>query len=160
MSTKKRQFWQQRLAESRAELLAVLNMLQPVQWQSPVFSEGDTWSVSTVVAHLIESERAMSIHIHRIRKGEETVPEGFDIDRWNAGLKERIDDQHAHDLIALLQATRAKTLEVMASLKDEEWALTGRHPRRGAITVEQYYETMADHELGHARDIRQAIGVE
>ncbi|MEZ4663281.1 MAG: hypothetical protein R2911_37525 [Caldilineaceae bacterium] len=33
-----------------------------------------------------------------------------------------------------------------------------RHPSRGVITVEQYYETMYGHELMHGADIRQAVG--
>ncbi len=150
-------YWTQKLAESRAALQEVLNSLTPEQWQTPVFSEGDVWTVATVVGHLVENERGMSIHVHKIRKGEPTVPEGFDLERWNAGVKERMGEPTPQELLAAMEQTRARTLAVMESLQEEEWALTGRHPSRGVITVEQYYETMHLHELAHTEDIRRAL---
>lgn len=159
MTTSKLAAYQAQLAASRRELLTLLEGLTPAQWQAPVFSEGDTWSVTTVVAHLAENERGMSIHVHKIRKGEETIPPDFDLTRWNAGVKKRTGEQTPAELLALLATTRAKVLEVMASLKEEDWTRTGRHPSRGLITIEQYYETMAGHELTHAQDIRKALGL-
>ncbi|MCB0105959.1 MAG: DinB family protein [Caldilineaceae bacterium] len=158
MSADKKLLWQTNLAESRAALSALLNGLTAEQWAAPVFSEGDTWTVKTVVSHLLDSERGMSIQVHKIRKGEETVPENFDLARWNAGVQKRVGDVAPAELIANLEATRAKTLEVMNSLRDEEWTRSGRHPARGIITIEQYYETIHGHELGHTADIAKALG--
>ncbi|MEZ4735355.1 MAG: DinB family protein [Caldilineaceae bacterium] len=159
MSAERKAHWQQKLAESRAALLALLNALQPAQWDQPVFSEGDTWTVTTVVSHLLDSERGMSIQIHKTRKGEETIPEGFDINRWNAGVQKRVGTLSPAELLAALEATRAKTLDVMNSLQEEDWARTGRHPTRGLITIEQYYETIHGHELIHAEDMKRALGL-
>lgn len=150
--------WKRKLAQSRAELMAALEGLSPAEWETPVYSEGDTWTVATVVGHLVDSERGMSIHVHKIRKGQPTIPEDFDVERWNAGVKERIGARTPEELLALLERVRAKTLEVMASLQEPEWSLTGRHPSRGVITVEQYYETIHGHERMHAADIRKALG--
>ncbi len=143
MSNKKIQHWQEKLAKSRAELRRLLDALDPMQWKTPIFGEGETWTVKTVVGHLIDSERSMSIHVHKIRKGEETLPESFDLDRWNAGIHERMGERSTDELMAGLEATREKTLSVLSSIQEDEWALTGRHPSRGKISVEQYYETMA-----------------
>jgi hypothetical protein len=99
----------------------------------------------------------MSIHVHKIRKGEPTLPDNFDLNRWNAGVAGRVGETTPEELLTLLASTRTKTLAVMNSLSDEEWSLSGRHPSRGVITIEQYYETMAGHDLGHANDIRKAI---
>ena len=159
MTTDKKAVWREKLAQARQELLTLLNSLTPDQWNSSVFSENETWTVATVVSHLIDGERGMSIQIHKTRKGEPTVPEGFDINRWNAGVKKRIGDLSPAELLASLESTRAKTLEGLESLQDAEWALTGRHPTRGIITIEQYYETIAGHDLGHAHDIKQALAL-
>ncbi len=148
---------QQQLAESRAALLALLNALEPTQWAVPVFSEGDPWTVSTLVGHLNESERGMSIQIHKTRKGVETIPPDFDLDRWNAGLKARIGTPGPAELLDQLAATRAKTLEMMETLIPEDWSRTGRHPSRGLITIEQYYETIYGHERTHTADIQRAL---
>lgn len=151
--------WQQTLAEARQQLLALLTSLTPAQWESVTFSEGEPWTVATVVSHLIDGERGMSIQIHKTRKGEPTIPEGFDLNRWNAGVKKRVGNLSPAELLEALTATRAKTLEGLATLTEEEWSLTGRHPSRGVITIEQYYETIAGHDLLHARDIKQALGL-
>ena len=157
MSIKKVQHWQEKLTESRTELRRVLAALTPAHWTHPVFSEGETWTVKTVVGHLIDTERGMSIHVHKTRKGEPTLPENFDLDRWNAGIHERMGERSAEELLAGLEATREKTLSVLASIREDEWDLTGRHPSRGVITIEQYYETIHVHELSHARDINRAL---
>ncbi len=152
------QTYQVRLAEARQELLTLLQSLTPEQWQTTVFSDAD-WTVNTLVAHLIESERGMSIQIHKTRKGEETVPEDFDLDRWNAGVRKRMGELSTEQLFEQLDKTRARTLEGMATLTDAEWALTGRHPGEGMVTIEQYYQIMADHERLHMQHIRDAVGL-
>ncbi len=158
MSDNKSAQWQQKLADSRAALLALLNQLNEEQWQTPVFSEGEPWTVRTVVSHLIDGERGMSIQIHKIRKGEEATPPDFDLTRWNAGVQKRVGDLTPTELMAALEATRARTLDGMATLQAHEWALTGRHPARGMITVDQYYETIHGHELAHTADMQEALG--
>ena len=141
-------------------MLDFLAGLEPSQWETIVFREGNDWTVHTIVGHLIDSEKGMSIHVHKIRKGAETIPEGFDLERWNAGVKQRVGTPMPDELLASLKATRTKALEIMATLKDDEWALTGRHPSRGVITVEQYYETMYGHELMHTNDMKQVLGMQ
>lgn len=149
--------WTAALAESRAALLETLNTLSPEQWETVVYGEGDQWTVSTIIGHLIDSERGMSIHVHKIRKGEETLPEGFDLERWNAGVKKRVGNPSPAELLAGLEATRARTLQGLDSLQEGEWELTGRHPSRGIITVEQYFETIAGHEAMHLHHIKDAV---
>lgn len=159
MSSERRAHWKGKLGESREALLTLLDSLSPEQLQTPVFAEGDTWTVATVLAHLVESERGMSIHVHKIRKGEATIPDDFDLERWNAGLTRRTGDVAPEELMASAVVTRARTLEVMESLEDSEWGLTGRHPSRGEVTIDQYYETIHAHEVGHLGDIRAALGL-
>jgi len=159
MTTEKQTYWKQELAQARTELENFLHSLTPAELQTPVVSEDQTtWTVLDVVAHLLENERGMSIHIHKIRKGQETVPADFDLNHWNAGLKGRISNLSLPELLQNLAQVRARTLKELESLSPEEWSLQGRHPARGMITVEQYYETMAYHDRHHLNDIKQALG--
>lgn len=158
-SSAKNEQWQQKLAQSRQSLVQLLEALAPAQWDVPVFSEGDVWTVKTVVSHLLDSERGMSIHVHKIRKGEETLPPDFDLNRWNAGVSTRVGDLTPEALLAGLAATRAKTLELLSKVQADEWTLTGRHPSRGLITIDQYYETIHGHELTHTADIQKALTI-
>jgi len=153
----KKTYWQKQLAQSRAGLNELLDTLSEEQWQTTVFSEDQSWTVQNVVTHLVESEMGMSIHIHKIRKGRETLPKGFKIDDWNAGLTDRMGDTTPEELRQKLGPVRERTLQGMETLSDDEWSLTGVHPTRGTITIEQYYETISGHETSHTNDIKQAI---
>ncbi len=157
--TDKKTTLKNKLNQNRTELESLLTSLSPEQWQTPVIEEGDTWTVLTVASHLAENERGMSIHVHKIRQGKETVPEGFNIHEWNAGVKGRIGAPAPTELLQMLAQTRARTLEGLESIKDEEWGLTGRHPTQGLITIEQYFETIANHDLEHLAQIKRALGV-
>jgi hypothetical protein len=157
--TDKKSFWKQKLTEARTELQSLLTSLNQEQLQTVVIHEDQTWTALDVAAHIVENERGMSIHIHKIRKGHETVPAEFDLDKWNAGLKERMGHPTLQDLLESMAQTRARTLQELDSLSEEEWNLQGRHPARGLITIEQYYETMAGHDQLHTNDIKRALGM-
>jgi uncharacterized protein (TIGR03083 family) len=159
MSTDKKTKLKQKLTQARTDLENLLASLTPEQWLTPVISEGNTWTVLDIAAHLVENERGMSIHVHKIRKGQETVPPDFELNQWNAGLKDRMGQPSPADLLQNLAQTRAKTLEVLDSIRADEWGLTGRHPARGVITIEQYYETMANHDAWHTNDIKKGLGL-
>jgi hypothetical protein len=159
MPSDKRTHFKQELTKARTDLINLLTLLTDRQLQTPIISEeSQSWTVLDIVAHLLENERAMSIHVHKIRHGKETVPAGFDLDKWNEGLKGRLEPRPLPDLLEDLAQTRAKTFEVLESIKDEEWGLRGRHPARGTITIAQYYETIANHDRWHTNDIKQGLG--
>ena len=153
----KKTYWTDRLIQCRASLNSVLDQVSPDHWQTKVYGEGQDWTVRDVVSHLIDSENGMSIHIYKIRKGRDTVPEGFDLDQWNAGVRDRIGDASPEELRQQLVAVRKRLLDGLATITGDEWQLTGRHPFRGIISIEQYFETITDHETLHASHIRQAI---
>lgn len=159
MTTDKKVALKQQLAEAKSALESLLNSLDESQWGVEVFSEGVTWTVKDIVAHLVETETGMSIQVHKTRKGQETVPEGFDLDRWNNDLQKRMGNQSIADLMAGLEQTRTKTLAVLDSIEPHEWALEGRHPSQGIITIEQYYRIIAGHQQVHAEDIRACLGM-
>ena len=157
--TNKNKLYEQKITAARAALEKLLVGLTAEQWQTVVISEGQSWTVQDIVAHLLENEQAMSIHVYKIRSGRETVPEGFDLERWNAGLQERAPTVTPQELLQSLAEARGKTLELLATIKEEEWSLEGRHPLRQQISIEQYYETIAGHDTWHTKDIRQGLGL-
>lgn len=159
MSAEKKAHYRKKLTEARNELMSFLNSLSDEQFNSPVFSDEQTWSVRDVLSHLAENERGMSIHIYKIKNGRETVPEEFDVNEWNAGVKERMGTPTREELLKTLEETRAKTLEGLESLGDDEWQLKGRHPVQGVITIEEYYNTIANHDLHHLNDIKTGLGI-
>lgn len=159
MSAEKKAMFKSKLTETRNELKELLNALSEKQLKTPIYSDGNKWTPITIATHLAENERGMSIHIYKVRNGRETVPESFDVNEWNASVEERMGSLSLDELFAMLDETRAKTLEGLESIEDHEWQLTGRHPVQGIITIEQYFETIASHDREHAADIRQGLGL-
>jgi hypothetical protein len=149
----------QKLNQARSDLTGLLTSLTDAQWRTPVISDGDTWTPLNVAAHLAENERGMSIHIYKTRQGKETVPEGFKVDDWNAGLKGRMGTPTPAEVLQNLEQVRAKTLEVLETINDVEWGLKGRHPAQGLITIEEYYHVIANHDLSHLNDIKRGLGI-
>ena len=158
--TDKKTILRNKLTQNRTELETLLISLTPEQWQTPVIEEGDTWTVLTIASHLAENEKGMSIHIHKTRQGKETVSEGFNVHEWNAGVKKRISNPTSAELLDMMAQTRARTLDGLESILDEEWGLKGRHPTQGLITIEQYFETIANHDLEHLTQIKRALTAE
>ena len=154
------EFYKQKLTEARKKLEKSLATLTEEQWQTVIISEGQAWTVQDIVAHLLENEQAMSIHVHKIRKGRETVPAGFDLEKWNAGLKDRMPAATPAELLQGLAKARVKTLEILATIEENEWELQGYHPLRQQISIAQYYETMAGHDTWHNDDIRRGLGLD
>ena len=148
-----------KLTEARNQLKELFNALSDEQLTTPVITDGNEWTPINVVSHLAENERGMSIHIYKIRNGRETVPAGYDVNDWNAGVKDRMGSPSRAELLAMLDETRAKTLEGLESIEPHEWALTGRHPVEGIITIEQYFDVIISHDLDHTADIKKGLGM-
>lgn len=156
-SAAKKDYLRQQLAQSRLQLRTLLNGLSPAQWQLPVYGEGEGWTVRDVVTHLVDAEYGMTAQIERIRQGVPTIPEDFDLDRWNKRTVAKMADKTPQELLQSLAQNRAKLLEMLDSIRDDEWEKQGRHPSLRILTIEQYIQTIAGHEAKHAADIGQAV---
>jgi hypothetical protein len=118
---------------------------------------GDTWSPYDIVGHLIHGER--TDWIARVRmiltRGEESTFEPFD--RFA-----QFQDSRGRSLSSLLDefaALRAENLETLRELKlgPAEFALTGRHPDFGVVTLGQLLATWVVHDLGHLGQIARVM---
>ncbi|MDM8520643.1 DinB family protein [Anaerolineales bacterium HSG6] len=147
----------QYLSKNKTELVSYLETLTPEQWEQEVFSEGNQWTVRDIITHLVEAETGLSIQIHKIRAGRETLPQGFDLDRWNAGVKKRMGDLTPAQLLQGLEEVRQKTLERLKTIESHEWELSGEHPSFGVVSVEKYYQIIAGHQRQHLIDIQSAL---
>lgn len=145
------------LARSRLILEETIKSLTPQQWETQVQSEGERWTARQIVSHLLDAERGMTGQMQRILVGQPTIPDGFDLDRWNRGAVRKLADLAPEALIIGLAESRAALLEFVDGLTDGDLSRQGRHPALGLISIERYLQQIADHEAGHAADIRAAL---
>jgi hypothetical protein len=130
-------------------------------------NEGEnTWSVRTVVAHLIHAEdenwipRARAI----LESGERQPLPPFD----RAGHERHSQGKTMDQLLDEFAQARAKGLRDLRDMKltPQDLERRGRHPSFGSVTLSQLLATWAAHDLTHLHQIsrimayqyREAVG--
>jgi hypothetical protein len=147
------------LAGAHAETWPILSGLSPDDLQVELYVEGETgWRVREAVAHLADAQRGLLGQIRRLVVGEATVPEGFDLNRWNRGAVRRRAEKTFEELLEELRSGHEEALAYLPTLSDEALDRRGRHPGGEWLTAEGYFHRMANHRREHVADISRALG--
>lgn len=113
------------------------------------------WSAATVVAHLADAELVFAVRLRMIvAEGEPLLP-AYDEGAWADRFADLDDDPK--DALARWRTIRESTVRLLDSLVDAEWARTGMHEERGAMSVGDVARSMADHDRNHLDQIRTAL---
>lgn len=157
MSTRKDALRRQVTAD-HAVSLAILKAFTPDQWSHPVPSdEGAAWTARDVLAHLAISETGQLGQITRCLAGEVTVPDDFDLNRFNRGSVKKRADKTPAELIAEIEAGHAQVLAQLDRTPEADLDKTGRHARGDTLTIEHFFQRITDHRLAHARELQRAV---
>ena len=143
------------LSRTPAALDALLRGL-PQMWTETGEGEG-TWSVSTVVAHLIHAEhddwmpRATVI----LHSGETQPFPPFPRDGYLRFKQGKVLSQSLDDFATV----RAKNLDALRALNltPQDLQRTGHHPSFGSVTLSQLLDTWAAHDLTHLHQISRVM---
>jgi uncharacterized protein (TIGR03083 family) len=144
-----------KMAETRQELIDVLNGLTEEQFDLPTNNEG--WTVYDLAKHLAGAEGGMEAIAHRILQGHTGVNEGFDLERYNAGNIRRRADKKIPELIEELGQSRIRMLQLLDSVTDEQLNLPGHHPYAGYLDLYGLFVVVYKHERMHIKEIQEAI---
>ena len=160
MSTRTQAIYED-LVGAHAETWPILSSLSSENLQVELYVEGETgWKVRDAVAHLADAQRGLLGQIRRLVVGEPTVPEGFDLNRWNRGAVRRRAEKTFEELLEELRGGHEEALEFLPTLTDEALDLRGRHPSGEWLTAEGYFRRIANHRREHVADIVRALGRE
>ncbi len=148
-----------RHVESRhAQSWPILSALTESDLTRPVYSHGETtWSVHQVVAHLADAERGLLGQVQRLAAGGVTVPEDFDLERWNRAAVAKRAAQPLQALLEEIERAYQETLDFIDSLEERQLDLVGRHATGERLSVEAFLRRTADHRSRHASDIQRAL---
>ncbi|NKQ35770.1 MAG: DinB family protein [Chloroflexi bacterium] len=149
----------QKLNETRAELMAFLRGLDEAQWETAVYSEGETWTAADVARHLTNAESGMTGLIVQWQMGNDPVPPDFDLARFNQSVVAKAKNKTPDELLAEMEANRANLLQVIDGLEEDDWQINGRHASLQILTIEQTCHLIADHEATHLQDLQAGLGV-
>jgi hypothetical protein len=122
-----------------------------------VYSDGSCWTVKELLAHFVESEKSLTLLISGIVKGEEGVPEGFDINRYNESQVPIYANKPFSDLLDEFASLREQTVEIVLGFGEDDLSRSGRHPFLGVTEVKEMLKLMYLHHQIHRRDIRKIL---
>jgi hypothetical protein len=110
----------------------------------------DRWSITEVLAHLLAIEQLYGDRAKRIVvDNNPTLAKYFEPDE--AQLREKTTNQYLKEFVTLRQAHYFFWHGISSSAASR----TGVHPEMGAITLLQLLNELANHDLGHLRQIAE-----
>jgi hypothetical protein len=113
------------------------------------------WSAHEIVVHCADSETNAALRIRYLLAEKSPLVVGYDQDEWA-----RRFDSHAPPLeesLAAAAAARSRTVPLLRSLTEADWAKEGRHTESGRYTAEDWLRIYAAHMAGHARQIERNL---
>ncbi len=159
MSDKKTSLKEQ-LQTARQKLLAAVKDLTDSDWETPVQADGDQWTVLQMLRHLQDAQKGLTGQLERLLANQETVPQDFDVDRWNARIQKKTAEaqMNAEQALSSLEDSLQHLLGVVDSIADDvDWEKTGWQPfLKRMLTTEQFIDVIATHEAQHAEEIEEA----
>lgn len=150
-------FLANRLQAEGQKTAAFFTELNDAQWQTQVYTEGDTWTMREVLAHFVTAERGFLRLFGDILEGGKGIPEDFSIDRYNASQQEKSKDLTTEELLNQFAAVRAQMVEWVGARSLEELNLEGRHPFLGQVTLGDMIKMVYRHNQIHFRDFRDLV---
>jgi hypothetical protein len=147
----------ERLKKEGEKVTAYFSTLTDGQWQSEVYTEGDTWTVRHVLAHFVTSERGLLKLFKEICAGGMGVSDDFSIDHYNARQQEKAKDLTPQELLAQFAKVRADTVEWVAGLSQDDLVIEGRHPFLGQVQLVEMLKMIYLHNQIHFRDFRKLV---
>jgi hypothetical protein len=140
--------------------MAILARVAPEQWSMAVPSdEGAEWKARDVLAHLAVSEGGQLGQITRCLEGGVTVPDDFDLNRFNRRAVQKQAETSVTELLAVIERDYAKLLSALDSVAEADLDRTGRHARGDTLTIEQFFHRAGEHRRQHAEQLAQVLGL-
>ncbi len=158
------------MSERKDELLSHLETRHAETWpflqglkesEMPVevySSEDGSWTVKDLLGHLADGEQGNFGQAKRLVAGEQTVPEGFDLDRWNRGAVRRASKTSPADLLVVIAESYSSALAFLETLDESDLDKVGRHSTGEMLTTERFLRRMVNHRLEHVTDMQSALG--
>ena len=136
------------LAETPARIEALAARWTREQWEQS-YAPGK-WTARQIIAHLTQTELALTTRVRFAASQEQYVAQSFDQDAW-IPLDEGTDGTIA---LAAYVALRRFNLAMFKALTPQQRTRPFTHPEFGALTPEWVAAQMAGHELHHLNQLR------
>jgi hypothetical protein len=146
------------LNATREPLLKIIAGLQLEDWDKQVQGDDGQWTVKQVMLHLATSETGQIATGRSIVAGQPTVPDDFDLNRYNKRQVEKNAAKTPPEILFGMAESRQKLVAFLDEVSDADLDKRGKHARGDVISLEQLFYRIGEHEAEHTELIRQALG--
>ena len=110
----------------------------------------DRWSITEVLGHLLMIEQLYEQRARRM-----VIEESPALARYTPAAESQTPKKQARQYLEELVALRRAFVFFLHSVPSAAGARTGIHPEMGTITLSQMLHELANHDLGHIRQIAE-----
>ncbi|MBI5566497.1 MAG: DinB family protein [Chloroflexi bacterium] len=155
--SERKQVLHDHLIRTREQLLEVVGQLQPEDWAKVVQSTEGGWTVKQALLHLATSETGQIDTGKAIAAGQPTVPDDFDLNRYNNRQVEKHKDRQPGEILSAMAESRQKLMAFLEEVSEDALDKRGKHARGDVISLEQLFYRIGEHEADHAAEIKRAL---
>src|SRR5262245_31442584 len=112
------------------------------------------WSARQVAHHVAESEATAYVRLRRLVAEDAPTIVGYDEERF---AQRNHYERPIASSLAVVEAVRVSSLELLEALTPEEWERAGSHSDSGRYTVDDWLRIYAAHPHEHAEQVRKAL---
>jgi uncharacterized damage-inducible protein DinB len=151
-----------KLVEERSKLLAAVRTLSP---EELLQSRDGAWSVKDILAHIANAEQVNLRFARQMLESDHPVqlttfaheyPDysgPFELDRYNAYIRDKLQDRPLADVVRALETARADTLAWLDTLTLQDLERGGLHAAWGELTVQGILKILMLHDKMHTLEI-------
>jgi hypothetical protein len=110
------------------------------------------WSIRQLIAHVADSEMVGAHRFRQIIAEENPTLIAYDQEAWAKNLD--YARRKPKQSLESFRHMRAENYELLKDLPESAYARIGNHTERGAITLRDQLEILAQHDENHARQMQ------
>jgi hypothetical protein len=111
------------------------------------------WSARQIIAHVADAELVAAHRFRQMLAEDNPTLVAFDQDKWSANLD--YARRKPKQSLETFRRIRAENYDLLKDLPPAAFDRTGNHTERGALSVLNLVEGMAQHAESHARQLQE-----
>ena len=141
------------LAETPGRLRTLVGGATPreLEWTS----SPTRWSITQIVAHLADAEIVGAWRIRSVLEKNAVTLQAYDQNVWATAF--RYEETDPLESVALFEALRNATLQLLSRVDSARLAHAGQHQERGAEPIGHIMRMYAGHDLNHLTQIERLL---
>jgi hypothetical protein len=113
----------------------------------------DGWNARQVIHHLADSESQSCARLKRLLAEPGSIIQGYDENKWAQSATLGYTVLPIENSLALYEASRAASLEIIKRLEIEQLSNAGIHTESGAYDLKKWFSSYINHPKDHANQL-------